>query len=287
MRRLLALGALLLLAVPAHAAAGDFVTTVGASDPDVNRQLHTARATVGYLDGNRNARADAQPDETLYLDLDDSGAVSYGDLRLSPFDTYAAGTVVDLPNRDVGRPLATAANAWFAQAGGPGGAWMVDVDASATVTAGDVAFAAAPSRVAAGDARIGQALSRPADAPTRAYGWTSADGRGAEAPFYIDLDPPTSAGSRTSPGDLRVSPTGFAPDNAPTRAEFEQALQRGTPTQAASTTSTTAAEMGSAPTAWRTLDWLVVGLAVLNLAGLVAVARQVNQMRGPPRNPFK
>jgi hypothetical protein len=31
----------------------------------------------------------------------------------------------------------------------------------------------------------------------------------------------------------------------------------------------------------------VVGLAVLNLVGLVAIAQRVNQLRGPPKNPFK
>src|SRR5437667_333930 len=80
-RRLLPLAALLLLALPAHAAGPAFLAAVAPGDADNNLELHTARVTVGYLDANGNGHPDTQPDEMLYLDLDASGSVTYGDLR--------------------------------------------------------------------------------------------------------------------------------------------------------------------------------------------------------------
>jgi hypothetical protein len=279
MRRSLALAALLLLALPAHADATGFLTTVAPGDADMNLELHTSRVTVGYIDGNGNSRPDTVPDEMLYLDLDASGSVTYGDLRLSAFDTYAPGTVVDITNRDAGRGLTPLPNAWFAQGGG---AWVLDVDNSGSVTAGDVAFAAAPAKVMPGDSRVGQGLTRPSGTPTNSYGWTSQGARDVAKTFYIDLDGFSTGGGRTSPGDLRVSPLGLAPDNAPSRAEFEQAQKA-----AAAQPPTAAPAAGISPSAWRTLDWFLVGLGILNVVGLAAIARQVNHLRGPPRNPFK
>ncbi|MCA1812118.1 MAG: hypothetical protein LC623_08935, partial [Halobacteriales archaeon] len=91
----------------------------------------------------------------------------------------------------------------------------------------------------------------------------------------------------------RVTPLGLAPDGAPTRTEMEQvkrdlAAQGERQAQQEQKQQAVVEETtSSSPNAWRALDWFVVGLAVLNLAGLVAIARRVNQLRGPPRNPFK
>ncbi|MCA1819208.1 MAG: hypothetical protein LC620_04020, partial [Halobacteriales archaeon] len=208
MRRLLPLTLLLALALPAHADGTGFVNAVAQGDADLGLELQTARVTVGYIDANGNTHPDTQPDETLYLDLDASGSVTFGDLRLSRFDTYAPGTAVNVTNRDVGRPLGTASGAWFAQAGG--GTWALDVDNSGTITAGDVVFGAAPAKVMPGDPRIGQGLARPGGTPTSAYGWTATGARDVGRTFFIDMDGFGTGGSRTSIGDLRVTPLGLA-----------------------------------------------------------------------------
>jgi hypothetical protein len=287
MRRLLALAALLLLALPASAAPAPFLAALKAGDTDLNQPLTTFTAKVGYLDGNVNGSPDAAaPDENVYLDLDGSTSVSYGDLRLTPFDTYAAGTVVDLANRDVGRALASVDySVWFAHAGE---SWYLDMDSSRTVSVGDVRMAAtAPGKVHAGDAALGTPLARPDGARTGSLGWWGSGPRNPTGALYVDIDIFSTGNGRTSAGDLRLTPAGFAPDDAPTRAEFEQAQHAGTQTVSASGSAAPPASFGSAPSAWRALDWLLVGLAVLNLAGLVAVARRLEHLRGPPRNPFK
>src|ERR1041385_5343063 len=174
MRLPLALALLGLLTLAPLAAAGP-VATVAPSDALAGKTLSFLDAGLGYLDANANAHPDAAtPQEPVYLDLDGNHQVSYGDLRLSAFLGYPAGAVVDLANRDVGRPLA-AVPGWFATAGS---AWFVDVDGSATVSIGDVRLDPFGAQVAAGDAALGtplQAAQQQTNADRR-VGYVDGDG---------------------------------------------------------------------------------------------------------------
>ncbi|HEX2066757.1 MAG TPA: hypothetical protein VHI93_08095 [Candidatus Thermoplasmatota archaeon] len=283
MQRLLAAAALLLVAFlpTAHADATPFAASVEGVDGEMGRMYQAGRAAVAFLDANLNGRPDtAAPDEVVYLDLDGSGSASYGDLRLTAFDTYPAGSVVNQTNRDAGRPLALLHNAWFSQAGT---AWVLDMDASSTLTVGDLRLQPMPAKVRAAEPGLGQPLARPTGAQVGAIAWTATGPRDPANAFYVDMDRFTNGGDRVSPGDLRITPLGLAQDGAPTREEFEQAQRLLMP---ASTEDAAQPPASISPAAWRALDWFVVGLGILNLVGLVAIARQLNQPR-PPRNPFK
>lgn len=108
--------------------------------------------------------------EDIYADMDDSGDVSAGDVRLTPAGGFPAGSTV-AADGDVGVPLVlfnllerfadtvTADSVYT-----PGEAVYLDNDDDYTVTAGDTRITAAGgfpagSVVAAGDADVGQDLS--------------------------------------------------------------------------------------------------------------------------------
>ncbi len=245
---------------------GALVTEVQASDSDNGMAFTNQRVYVGFIDANGSGHPDlVDPREPVYLDLDASATVSYGDLRLTPFGAYAADTQVDVSNTDAGRTLASAPG-WFARATD---GWVIDVDNSATLTAGDVRLAAGGPVQVTGSLATGDAL--------HTQGIAGSLGVGAQPHvFYLDVAPGYGGAGPVAPGDLRIVPGPLAAEPKP------QAPPAG---DAATPSTTPAAAPGSAigvPDSWRTLDWVIVALTVANLAGLAILARPQK-----PRNPFK
>ncbi|MEK6984792.1 MAG: hypothetical protein AABX89_00200 [Candidatus Thermoplasmatota archaeon] len=253
--------ALAVVALLPATAAAPFLSEVAGNDADINGSLSTVRAPFAFADANGNGRLDnVAPTEPIYVDLDGSNSVSYGDIRLAPFGSYAAGTRVDVTNRDVGR-LLTATPGWFARATS---VWIADLDNSQTATAWDVQFSTgSPTYLAAGDALIGQQLTAPAG-NSRSLAVTTSGG------LFLDAESFTSGSGRVSPGDLRITPGPFASDDTPT------------PASSSGSSIVQANESG-----WRVLDGLLLVLTALNLVGLLFVVRTLTQLRGPPKNPFK
>jgi hypothetical protein len=113
---------------------------------------------------------DGSGGEPIYRDVDTSGAVSAGDVRLTAVPPYAAASVVAGGDSDVGQTLvAFAANEKHRENVTVNGTYDAgefiyrDVDTSGAVSAGDVRLTrvapyAAGSVVAAGDADVGQTL---------------------------------------------------------------------------------------------------------------------------------
>lgn len=277
--------ALPLAAVPAasQSTAGPLVTPVALSSPDNGRALAAVNAPLGYLDGDVDLVVDA--DEPAYLDLDASGTVTVGDLRLAPFGTVPAGTEVAVADGDASRRLERASG-WFGQSGT---SWYADLDGTRTVTEADVRIDTAPQRVAAGSPERGQALSFPTTAllaGSVAIDDADRDGRHdrGEAAF-LDLDTSARSGPPVAgAGDLRFTPSAVAAGEPVSRAEFEDAL-RQLGVEAEPGGGFTGAASGDAGEGGiRGLDIVLLVLAAANLAGLVVVLRS---SRGPPRNPFK
>lgn len=227
---ILVLGSLVLatLAVPAGAAgAAPYATQVLASDPDARLNVETILAPAGYVDANGNDAFDlAEPDETMYLDLDDSGTVSFGDLRLNGFFSYAAGSAADYTNRDFGRVLEPA-RGWFAR--DAGGAWFFDADASRTVSLGDLRITGDQpgAKVGPGDAGLGAALAPVQESLTPAIrvGWNDVNGnqrRDLVEAVYLDVN----VDRQVTPGELRLRATGLGLDDEATRGELAAAVSR-------------------------------------------------------------
>jgi hypothetical protein len=268
---------LIILALPASTA-GTFMATVGASDPLIDRPLTAiAGGGLGYIDGNTNGHPDAvDPDEPVYLDVDLSHTVNYGDVRLTPFLDHPAGSLVGLPDRDFGRPL-IAPNGGIATAAA--GIPFVDMDNSGTISPGDVRLGdASGSKVAAGDADVGTALTpvSPFGGDNRiAYVDSNQDRvhQSAEA-LFVDRDGNGAGAGRVSAGDLRLTTLGFGAEGAASSGATPASDLGGTPPSAA------------ASQGWRTVDYVLVGLCIVNLAGLVIVYRASTAERRP-RSPFK
>jgi len=276
---LLLLAVVCLLALPAHALATPVLAQVKAGDADINATLENFQAGIGYYDGNVNGHFDTVPDEPAYIDVDNSHSVSYGDLRLTAFAGHASGVSVLLADIDMGRPLAMPNNAWFLRT--TDGSWAIDMDASSTLTAGDIVFpAGTPAKADAATPGLGGRLARVEGSQV---GMLSSLHRehDADTVLYAEMDSFTTGAGRVSAGDLRLTPAAAAAGAATTTGTAASGAMGGSDGAAAPAAAT------SAPPAWRTLDWLLVGVGVLNLVGLVAVARMVNHLRGPPRNPFK
>lgn len=283
----LLLAALLAAAIPAAAATGFEPVRAGAEG--LGAELSPSGATLGYLDADADNRVDeANPDEPAYLDVDHDGRVGYGDLRLTPFAAYPAGSRVDLTSRDFGLVLAQPPG-WF---GSSDGAWYVDFDFSGTVTAGDLRAdgAQAGTKVHAGDGDLGAALAtaQTGVTPANRIGMRDLDHDGRadfDEPLYLDLDGTSATGGRkVSAGDLRIVPGPLAVDDGPTRAEFDAAVAQAAAGRDTAGNPVLAAEVQEGgQAAWRVLDWVLVALAVLNLAGLAIVYKASTQ----PRNPFK
>lgn len=262
-----ALFALAVVLLPASACAATLVAEVVGSDTDVGTELRTQRVPFAFLDANGNGHLDtAQPREPVYLDVDGSGAVSYGDVRITPFGAYASNTQVDVANADAGRPL-VAAPGWFAR-GNSG--WVADLDNSGTVTIGDVRFTADGPMQVDGAQATGETLRVQGNAGTLATGSLART-------LYLDVDQ-NSGGGRVSAGDLRIVPGPMASDAAPAAPAANPAV----PGQTTTVTGAATTPAGkSAPDSWRPLDWVLVALAVANLAGLAILARAQR-----PKNPF-
>lgn len=214
------------IALPAVSAqAAPFAAPVLAGDPDVRTTLQNLVASAGYVDANGNKLPDAvQPDEAVYLDLDNTGAVSFGDLRLAGFFTYPAGTGVDYTNRDFGRRLEPMVG-WFAT---QGASWFFDTDGSRTLTAGDVRLTGqAGNKVRAGDPDLGQALTPSQETTTQSIrlGWSDANAnrqRDVGEPVYLDLNVDRQVGA----GELRLRTASLGADDEATRTELAGAVQR-------------------------------------------------------------
>ncbi|HUR61778.1 MAG TPA: hypothetical protein VM286_05375 [Candidatus Thermoplasmatota archaeon] len=281
MRRLLALGLLLVFALPAQAASAPVapvvpvLAEVQAADTDLNLPIQGFNAFVGYYDANVNGRFDGvAPDEPAYLDLDASRSATYADLRLSPFGGLPAGVPVQVGDIDVGRALLTPVNAWFMRA--PDGAWVLDMDGSMTLSVADITFpSGVPTKVAAGAAGLGTKVVRVEGSQPGTVSAARRD-HGLADPVYIEMDASTSGIGRVTLGDLRITP----------QPSFTDQRLAGTPDPVVDTAAGEA-QGSSGPSAWRALDWLVVGLVVLNLVGLIAITRRLNQLKLPPKNPFK
>lgn len=205
------------------AAAQEFAAEVTPSDPDARGDLVSMLTRLGYVDANSNSIMDTtEPDENLYLDVDASRTVSFGDLRLTTFFNYGAGSYVDFTNRDFGRFLAEP-RGWFGL--DTAGVYYVDADGSRTVTLGDVRTSGAQqgSKVRAGDASVGTPLSliqEIANPPTLRTAYADRDGDNVHdlaEPLYVDVN----MNKRADPGELRFTSIGLSVDNDPTRAEFE------------------------------------------------------------------
>jgi hypothetical protein len=269
---------LLLLVVAAAAKAPSLVAPVTGGDADLGTPLPSSfHFRVAYVDANGNGRVDsAAPDEPVYLDVDGSQTVSYGDIRLTEFH-YPAGTVVDLGNRDFGLKLS--GSGVLARAGS---LWFADTDSTLTVSPSDVRLDSF-TKVLAGDADLGAPLDIPPSA-RGALWWHDADGdgrRGAMETLYVDMDPYAAGLRGVTVGDLRIVPGPFGVDDyvregdlaglVPPAASPEAPLQAAVP-------------VAQAEAGWRTLDWILVVVGVANLAGLVIVGRLAAARH--PRNPF-
>lgn len=283
--RLLPLALLtLLLAAPAAVAqqGSTYAGTIAPGDDDVSLALQTFLAPAGYVDANGNRQFDATaPDETMYLDLDNSHTVSFADLRMNGFLGYGAGSAVDFTNRDFGRDLIEP-RGWFARDASQ--AWWFDADQSATISPGDlrVTGAGAGTKAQAGDAALGGALTVVQDTFTAAVrlGWNDANGnrvRDLTEPVYLD----TNNDKQASPGELRISTLGLGLDNDVTRAEFEAALAdlRSRDAGLAQEDQRLGTRVGAAEDGLAALankidnlgNWLMV-LGLFTVVGLLAVA---------------
>lgn len=308
MRALLVLAlATSLLATALPAAAADvpapswFARVVQPGDADTLLNLQTTIVKPLFLDANGNAIPDsADPDEPWYLDLDNSGAVSFGDLHLTAAFSYPAGTAVDFLNRDAGRTLATN-GAWFARTSAA--AWYVDADSSRVVSPGDVRMTGdqAGTKVRVGDADAGGALTAVQDTITPALriGWNDVNGnqrRDLDEPVYIDVN----TDRQVSPGELRIRENGLAVDNTATKEEVAAAVaatvaQMQREMQAGDQANAQAAQAGDASLAaqlqtladdFASTSQLLMILALVTLVGLVAVAwyaRNLFQHAAQPR----
>jgi hypothetical protein len=235
---------------------------------------------IGYMDANGNGRPDGtDPAEPVYFDLDGTHTVTYGDVRLSGFLHYAAGTWVNITNSDVGRVLVQPTG-WFGTTALK--AWVLDLDNSRSLTVGDLRMDPFGTRVQAGET----GSIEPAQAQTSGtarVGHVDLDGdraRAAGEPIYLDTDPSLTAGSgRVSTGDMRLTPSGPGLDDAPTRAEFD-ALQRRSGVDPATGTAT------SHDSGWHGPQLVLLALGLLDLAGVAYVYSLVRK-GAPPHNPFK
>lgn len=282
---------LLALAVPVHAAEHPPLSEVGMGDPDLGQSLREASmAAVSFLDANNNGRLDvADPDEPVYLDLDASRVLGYGDLRLLPFLRYPAGSVVDLANRDAGRALASIPG-WFAR---DGTTWYLDSDSSGTVSIADLRFTDTIEKVRLGDPYLGKTLTGTGTSRgTVAWSDPGNDGsRQALDPLYLDLGAVGPEGRKVSIGDLRITPQGMGLDDDANQTDVAAAVATAKATMAPPAPVTTAPSADAtsapgpalAPSEWRTLDWVLVVVGVANLAGLVVVGRMATARQ--PRNP--
>jgi hypothetical protein len=279
------LAAIVAISGPVAAQTGPGAASVEPGDAAADQRITPINCVVGFLDGDADYQIDAtSPDEPVYLDTNHDGVVSFGDVRLTAFGSYARWSTVDLPNVDYGHKLTTTTG-WFAREAT--GAWYFDSDASLTITAGDVRVTGPGGKVAQSDAR-GAALTPVQQnvAQTNRIAIKDLNADGAYQPgetLYVDTDRNTGAGGTVSADDLRITPGPLATDKA--TAAPPPPPPPGSSGTGSDTTTTIDGRtyvQQTASTGWRTLDWILVGLAVANLAAFIFVVRTVK-----PRNPFR
>lgn len=266
---------------------GALLTPLALGDNAIGQALQLVQAPLRFIDGDVNGVPTT--DEPAYWDLDDSNSVSVGDLRLRAFRTHPAGAAVAVTDNDAGR-LLTGSAAWF---GAASGAWYADLDASRSVTVGDVRMADAIS-VVAGASDLGRGLDFPASGATpgrAAIADTDHDQRWdrGEA-VYLDLDTASSPSQPTvSAGDLRLAArSAAASDPSVTNGSASGAAGPG---GAEDPDGAGGADRGDASGSggdggWRAIDTILLLLALVNLVGLVFVYTRLRD-GAPPRNPFK
>lgn len=255
------------------------VGVVAAGDADIDRTLRISSGRIGFLDADGDALPDsAAPDEPFYLDVNGDRAASYGDLRLTPFLNYKAGSTVDYTNRDFGL-LLLYPTGWFAH--DASGAWYFDTDGLRVASPGDLYLTGpdAGTKVRLRDPAFGTLL-QPAqeNVPVLArMGWLDLDGDlepDPGEPTYVDLD-----GDReVSPGDLRLARPAPVGDNDPTRKEFDALVGEQTDQRARTDTLTTSVADLSDRTNAQFFGLLFLGL--INLAGLLLLGWYVYQHLG-------
>jgi hypothetical protein len=278
------LAALLALSIPVDAADLAVLVQVSAGASEIGRALTAMNVHVTFLDGDGDSVADA--DEPVYLDLDDNSVVTVGDLRLTSFGGYPAGTSVTVTNQDAGRALARSPG-WF---GSSGGHWYADLDGGKTVSDADVLLDGTPVRVAQGSPARGQALDYPSVALLAgSLGVDDLDHDGrhdAGEAAYLDLDTATRSGPPiVGTGDYRFVSQGPGLDDTVTRAEFEQALAKAGVQQQNGSYERTVVEHETG-SSWGTPETVLLLLGLVNLVGLVFVYTRLRDS-GAPRNPFK
>jgi hypothetical protein len=293
MQRILPLAVAVLMAAGLTAVSAQTDSTfsvIALGDGFEGRSIVATNTLLGFTDLDSDGRADAgEPDETVYLDIDGSRSVTYGDVRLSTFLDYAAGTTVAATNRDLGRALTTA-QGWIASTST--GTWVMDVDGDRAISVGDVRFSATfGDRVLAGDADLRTSL-QPAQQQTSSLsrlGYLDLDSdnaRDPREPLIFDLDPNGSPGQgKATNGDLRLTPVGPGVDDTLSRAEFEDAIGKaGVQQQNGSYERTVVETEGGS--SWGMPETVLLLLALVNLAGLAFVYTRLRS-GGAPRNPFK
>lgn len=130
--------------------AGDLRLSVTANDGDVGFVLTAFPATDLFNDADVSGTYSLG--EVVYRDVDLSVAVSIGDIRLTPFGAFPAGSVVLAGDPDIGDPLVV-----FAPSDG-----FVDLDASGNYSVGEPIYRDASAilgTVSVGDFRLTQGFS--------------------------------------------------------------------------------------------------------------------------------
>jgi len=248
---------------------------VSAGDPSLGQALGTVNAPLAFVDAQVDQALG--PTEPLYWDLDASSTVSAGDVRLRAFLGHDAGSAVAVPDLDVGRAV-VASSAWF---GATGGTWFADLDASRSVTPGDLRLDAAVDAVKDDAAERGQPLAYPQGGQgPGSVSLVDSDGdrrRDAGEGLYLNLDPGVGP-PVVSVGDLRIVP--LSAKGSAAGDGDDVALDDGLDGY----DTGGGADGGGGDGGVRGLDVVLLLLAAANLAGLAYVLRT---RRAPPRNPFK
>lgn len=281
------------LVVPAGAAQSPKIVALAGADPTLNQPIAPLNsAVIGYIDANGDGRPnDQSPDEPIYMDLDGSLTVTYGDLRLTPFASYGAGTNVDVANRDIGRTLSRATG-WFAT--DASGAWFVDTDLSRTITSTDVRLGPSFTKVRTGDPASGQTLAQAQQQVSNGarVGYYDADNDGRRSlsdPLVLDLDAHNGAtAGRATLGDIRIDSAGPGLDPAGSSGGSTGGSGDGAgPGGDGDGSGIDDAGDGEAEggSGWGAPEMVLLVLFLVNLVGLAFVYKLAGG--GSPRNPFK
>ncbi len=265
--RWLVLWATLLVAAPASA---EF-SFVASTDSDNGAVFRATNARVAWLDADLNGQpGHTTPQEPIYMDVDGSGTISYGDLRLTPYGRFPAGSAVGVSDGDLGLAL-HGTKAWFAST--TGGEWLIDMDQNVRASVGDlrVQGSQAGTRLAAGDPGLDQALTRQQLQVSESVrvGWSDPNGNGVVDPgesIYLDLVKQTGSRTVIETGDVRLTSASFDPDGAGSDPPAD------TPTGGESAPPSDSPPSGGPADREARPDGFTRILSIVNLVGLVALA---------------